>query len=94
MLVKDINTWNEIIHQGEGFIYNDFGTQFPGNSPIWNTRDFNKLHRAYFSQIKKMTYATQGKLTKQFFKSRREAIEWLEKNRQEQGYTLCAYCSP
>ena len=94
MLVKDIDTWSEIIHQGEGFVYNDFGTQFPGNSPTWNTRDFNKLHRADCPQIKKMAYATQGKLTKHFFKSRREAIEWLEKNRREQGYTLCVYCNP
>ena len=41
-----------------------------------------------------MKYATEGKLTKHFFKSRKEAVDWLEKNRKEQGYTLCFYCNP
>ena len=94
MLIKDVDAWSKIIRQGKGFIYNDFGTQFPGNSPTWNTRDFNKLHRANCSQVRKMTFITEGKLTKHFFKTRKEASEWLGENRQEQGYTFCSYCNP
>ena len=94
MLIKDVSTWNIIVHQGDGYIYNDFGTQFPGDSPTWNTTDFNKLHRASCSQVKRMTYITRGKLTKYFFQSREEAIGWLEKNRKEKGYTLCRFCQP
>ena len=92
--MKDIDTWKKIILQGEGYIYNDFGTQFPGDSPTWNSRDFNKLHRASCSQVKKMTYVTEGKFTNHFFKSRTEAVDWLEANRKKQGYTLCSYCNP
>jgi hypothetical protein len=94
MLIKDTDSWNRIIRQGGGYIYNDFGTQFPGNSPTWNTTEFNKLHRASCSQVKRMTHITEGKLTKYFFQSREEAINWLEKNRKEHGYTLCPYCNP
>ena len=94
MLVKDAATWNKIIWGGKGYVYNDFGTQFPGNSLTWNTRDFNKLHRASCTHVKRMTYVSEGKLTKHFFQSRKEAIDWLEKNRKEQGYTLCAHCKP
>jgi len=94
MLVKNLDTWDRIVREGEGFIYNDFGTQFPGDSPTFNTRDNNKLHRASCSRVKLMTYITEGKLTKYFFKSRKEAVDWLETNRKEQGYTLCPYCNP
>jgi len=94
MLVEDFDTWNRIIRQGEGYIYNDFGTQFPGDSPTWNTRDFNKLHRTSCSQVRRMTHVTEGKLTKHFFQTRKEAIDWLQANRKEQGYTLCSYCNP
>jgi len=92
--VKDSNTWKKIIREGEGYIYNDFGTHFPGDSPTWKTSDFNVLHRASCSRVKLMKYATEGKLTKHFFKSRNETMDWLEKNRKEQGYTLCSYCNP
>jgi hypothetical protein len=94
MLVAEADTWNRIIRQGEGYIYNDFGTQFPGESPTWKTSDFNVLHRASCSHIRRMTYSTEGKLTKHFFESRRKAIEWLETNRREHGYSLCSYCNP
>lgn len=94
MLVKNIDIWKRIIRQGEGYNYNDFGTQFPGDSPTWNTSDFNKLHRASCPHVKMMTYVTEKKLTKHFFQSRTEAIGWLETNRKEQGYTLCSYCNP
>jgi len=94
MLVKDLDTWNRIIRQAEGYIYNDFGTQFPGNSPTWNTRDFNKLHRVSCVHVKRMTYVTDGKLTKHFFQSLKEAIDWLETKRIEKGYTLCSFCNP
>jgi len=43
--VKDNKTWDGIKHEGIGYIYNDFGTQFPGSSATWNTTDFNKLHK-------------------------------------------------
>ena len=83
MLVKDIESWKRIVREGEGYIYNDFGTQFPGDSPTWNTRKNNKLHRTSCSRVKLMTHVTEGKLTKHFFQSRKE-----------QGYTLCSYCNP
>ena len=94
LLVRDRMTWERIIQQGEGYIYNDFGTQFPGNSPTWNTKDFNKLHRASCPQVRKMTYVTEEKLTKHFFKTKQEAIDWLKENRKEDGYTFCHYCNP
>lgn len=94
MLIREMDTWIKIVRQGEGYIYNDFGTQFLGNSPTWNTRDFNKLHRASCSQTKKMTYVTEGKLTKHFFRTKEEAIDWLKKERKEEGYTICSYCRP
>ena len=94
MLVKDIETWNRIVRKREGYIYNDFGTQFPGDSPTYNTRNNNKLHRTSCSEVKKMTYVTEGKLTKHFFQSRREAVDWLEANRKKQGYTFCTKCNP
>jgi hypothetical protein len=94
MLIENIDAWHRIVRQGDGYIYNDFGTQFPGDSPTWNTRDFNKLHRTSCSQVKKMTYTSEEKLTKHFFSTREEALEWLEKNRKEDGYTLCSYCNP
>jgi len=94
MQVKDRYTFDRIVREGEGYIYNDFGTQFPGDSPTYNTRENNKLHRASCSRVKLMTHVTEGKLTKHFFQSRKEAIDWLEKNRKEQGYTLCTYCDP
>jgi len=94
MLVSNRDAWNRIVRESEGYIFNDFGTQFPGDSPSWNTRDFNKLHRASCSQVKRMTHVTEGRLTKHFFRSRKEAIEWLEKNRKDEGYTLCLYCNP
>jgi len=94
MLVKDVDTWNKIVRKGDGYIYNDFGTHFPGDSPTYNTRDNNKLHRATCTHIKRMTCVTEGKLTKHFFQTRKEAVEWLETNRKEQGYTFCTKCNP
>ena len=89
MLVKDDGAWNRIIQRGEGFIYNDFGTQFR-----WYLHDFNKLHKASCRWVKRMTYVSEGKLIKYFFKTRGEAIDWLEKNRKEYGYVLCKTCCP
>ena len=89
MPVKDDVTWNRIIQRGEGFIYNDFGTQFR-----WELPDFNKLHKASCRSVRRMTYVSEGKLTKCFFKTREEAIDWLEKNRKEDGYSLCKICCP
>ena len=94
LLISDRITWEKITQQGEGYIYNDFGTQFPGNSLTWNTKDFNKLHRASCSQVRKMTYITEEKLTKHFFKTKKEALDWLKKHRKEEGYTFCQYCNP
>ena len=92
--MKEIDSWNSIVREGEGYIYNDFGTQFPGDSPTFNTRDNNKLHRASCRHVNGMTYVTDGKLTKHFLQSRKEAIDWLETNRKEQGYTFCTKCTP
>jgi hypothetical protein len=94
MLIENIDNWNRIIQEGRGFIYNDFGTQFPGDSPTWNTRDNNKLHHVSCFHVKKMTHITEGKLTKHFFKTKREAIDWLKENRSEEGYSFCTYCKP
>lgn len=89
MLVEDEGTWNGIIQRGEGFIYNDFGTQFR-----WDLPDFNKLHKASCRWVRTMTHISEGKLIKYFFKTKKEAIDWLEKNRKEDGYVLCITCSP
>ena len=89
MPVKDDVTWNTIIQRGEGFIYNDFGTQFR-----WDLPDVNKLHKASCRCVRTMTYVSKGKLTKCFFNTREEAIDWLEKNRKEDCYVLCKICCP
>ena len=89
MLIKDDSTWNRIIQRGKGFVYNDFGTQFR-----WDLPDFNKLHKTSCRSVRRMTYVREGKLTKYFFKTREEAIDWLEKNRKEDGYSLCKICCP
>ena len=94
MLIKDLETWQKIIGKNDGFIYNDFGTQFPGNSPTWNTTNFNKLHRTTCTSVKRMTHSTKGKMTKHYFQSRQEALLWLDSNRKKDGYTLCNYCNP
>jgi hypothetical protein len=94
MLIKTLSEWNRIIHEGTGFIFNDFGTQFPGKSPTWNTKDFNKLHSGSCSYVKTMTYTSNGKLTKHFFESKHEAIEWLKKNRKREQYSFCTHCKP
>ena len=94
MLIENIDEWNRIVREDSGFIYNDFGTQFPGDSPTWNTRDFNKLHHVSCYHVKGMTHITDGKPTKHFFKTKREAIDWLKKNRSEEGYTFCKHCKP
>ena len=94
MLVKDDVTWNMIIQRGEGYIYNDFGTHFPGDSPTWNTRDFNKLHRASCYSVKVMTHVTEAEFTKHFFVTKIGALNWLQSNRKEQGYTFCKNCRP
>jgi hypothetical protein len=94
LLVKDSDTWNKIIWKGEGYIYNDFGTKFPGDSPTWSTEELNKLHKTSCSSVKKMTYVTEGELTKYFFNTKTEALNWLQANRKEEGYTFCSYCEP
>ena len=89
MLIEDMETWVKIVKEGKGYIYNDFGTQFPGNSVAWNTRDFNKLHKCYCSHVKRMSHETEGKLTKHFFDSKWQAIAWLDNYRKNDGYTFC-----
>lgn len=93
MLIKNIDEWNKIIQEDSGFIFNDFGTQFPGDSPTWNTQKNNKFHVTSCCHVKRMTYITDGKLTKHFFKTKKEAINWLKKNRSKQGYTFCNHCN-
>ena len=81
-------TWNKIVKKGEGYIYNDFGTQFPGNYPTWNSRDFNKLHTCPCLHLIRMNPTVEGKITKYFFDLKEEALDWLENNRKDDGYTL------
>jgi len=76
---KKRDTWNQITQQGIGFIYNDFGTQFPGDSPAWNTKNSNTLHKASCPQVKRMTFESEGKLTKYFFESRKKRQIGLSK---------------
>ena len=94
LLVDNIDAWNMIVRRGEGYIYNDFGTHFPGDSPTWNTRDFNKLHRASCYSVKMMTHVTETEFTKHFFVTKTGALNWLQSNRKEQGYTFCKNCRP
>ena len=89
MLIDDLETWNRLIATGEGFIYNDFGTQFPGDSPTWNTTNFNKLHTCSCTYVKRMKYETEGKLTKHYFDTKKQALQWLNNNRKDDGYTFC-----
>lgn len=94
MRIEDGDMWEEVKNSGTGFIYNDFGSQFPGNHPNWNTTSFNKLHRARCKYVKDMTFETNGKGTKHHFKTRNEALIWLRSNRSTAGYTLCNQCTP
>lgn len=47
ILIEDKESWSAIVKHGTGFIYNDFGSQYPGNSPSWNTKENNKLHKIF-----------------------------------------------
>ena len=94
MLIRDRQTWVQTVKEGVGFIYNDFGTHFPGNSPSWNTKENNKLHKAACPHIKRMSYNSENGPNKYFFGSKKEAIQWLNQNRKNEGYTLCKVCAP
>ena len=94
MLITDSKTWQKVKNTPSGYIYNDFGTKFPGDSSTWNTSEFNKLHKVGCRVIDKMTFSTEEKDTKHFFETRREAIDWLVTNRQKDGYSLCGICKP
>ncbi len=89
MLITDAKTWNIIIANKEGYIFNDFGTQFPGSAPNWNTKNNNKLHKTSCLSIKQMSYQSDGKNNKHHFSSKPEAIEWLNANRRD-CYTICS----
>jgi hypothetical protein len=58
MLIIDNKTWQKAKNSPSGYIYNDFGSRFLGNSPTWNTPDFNKLHKLGCRVIDKMTFST------------------------------------
>jgi hypothetical protein len=94
LLVRDKETWTQVVKEGRGFIYNDFGSHFPGNSLSWNTRDNNKLHKASCPYIKTMTWKDENGPNKYFFNSKPEAIDWLKKNRASEGYSFCQICKP
>jgi hypothetical protein len=94
MLIKDKESWNKIVKESNGFIFNDFGTHFLGNSPSWNTKENNKLHKSSCPHAKRMTYKDKNGPNKYFFNSKQEAIEWLNQNRKNEGYTLCKVCKP
>lgn len=55
-----------------GFVYNDFGT-----ATNWNEYEFNVLHKASCTHIKRMTVTHP----KYFFESLDEAEAWLNANR-------------
>ena len=94
MLIMDPQTWGKIIAKRQGYIYNDFGTQFPGKTQSWNTVGNNKLHTANCPCIKRMTYKSDEKENKYYFASKEEALRWLNKNRKGIGYSDCSICKP
>ena len=94
MLIKDTKTWNEIVKEGKGYIYNDFGSQFPGDSRTWDTKANNKLHKANCRHLKRMTIESEVGANKHFFTSLEKAVEWLNANRKSHGYSLCKVCKP
>lgn len=94
MLIEDKKTWNKIVKEGKGYIYNDFDTQFPGISTAWNSRDFNKLHTCSCLNLKRMNPKIENKKTKYFFETKKQALDWLEATRKDGGYTLCKTCKP
>ncbi len=89
-----MDTWSRIIASGNGYIYNDFGTQFPGKSPSWNTKANNKLHKVNCPHIKRMKIDCEKGNNKYFFAFRENAIDWLNANRKNEGYTFCLTCNP
>lgn len=93
MLITDNQSWKQVKNKAQRYIYNDFGTQFPGDSTTWNTTDFNKLHKVGCREVARMTFETAGKSTKYFFDKKDEALEWLRANRN-QNYTFCKTCNP
>lgn len=83
-----INNWEElknILEEGKGFIYNDFGS-----FNKWNQKEFNKLHKASCPHLKQMT---QGSVEwTYYFDSLKEAESWLGCNRKDDGYSYCKSC--
>lgn len=72
----------KISNRGEGYIYNDFGTE-----TNWNEYEFNVLHKASCRHIKLMTI-TQSKY---YFESLDEAENWLNINRPKKWHK-CSTC--
>jgi hypothetical protein len=93
MQIGDSRTWKQVKANPEGYIYNDFGTQFPGDSTTWKTSNFNKLHKVDCREVERMTFETDGKSTKYFFDKKSEALDWLRANRQG-NFTYCVKCKP
>lgn len=85
MKIKNWKELSNILKLKKGFIYNDFGT-----FNKWNTTKFNKLHKTKCYHLKKMT---QGSVEwTYYFISLKEAESWLEKNRKDDGYSICKIC--
>lgn len=78
--IKSGSDYKEIQQLGKGFVYNDF-------SPSGGQPDDNILHRASCRWLK----MSNLNVDKYFFKSMREAEDWLETHRGE-NWRRCMTC--
>ncbi len=69
--------------EGEGCIYNDFGSE-----QQWNAAEFNKLHLASCRHVRKYSEAAP----KLWSRDLDDAVQWLEENRGEDGWSPCKEC--
>ncbi|MHB8280321.1 MAG: hypothetical protein ACYDIA_22110, partial [Candidatus Humimicrobiaceae bacterium] len=87
--IMKINSWEEldsILESKNGYIYNDFGT-----TQKWNTREFNKLHKAACYHLRQKMTPGSAEWT-YYFNTLDEAADWLKSNRKKQGYINCKTC--
>jgi hypothetical protein len=69
--------------EGDGCIYNDFGSE-----QQWNVEAHNKLHLASCRHVRKYSEAAP----KLWAPNLEDAVQWLEENRGEDGWTPCKDC--
>lgn len=83
-----INNWEELenyFKEGDGIIYNDFGSH---NG--WNPEEYNKVHKANCLYIRMMTPGSVE--WTYWFSSLEEAKLWLKNNRESDGFSYCKGC--